>query len=87
MKALYLASVMSLACASSARMKSSLATRASFDLGCTVRETEIVEVESGFYGVTARAMSRIPRWTSGETCNARPPMTTRDVVQLERVIR
>lgn len=65
-------------------LKASLAERASFDLGCTVKESEITEIVSGQFGVTAcgcrATYLSYPSWTlnavSGEKCGARGPGST-----------
>jgi hypothetical protein len=65
-------------------MKSSLAERASFDLGCKVKESEISEIVSGQYGVTAcgcrATYLSYPSWTlnavSGAACRAQGPEAT-----------
>jgi hypothetical protein len=62
-------------------MKASLAERASVDLGCPVKETEITEIVSGQYGVVAcgcrATYVSYPGWTlnavSGEKCGAQGP--------------
>ena len=62
-------------------MKTSLAKRASFELGCTVAESDITEIESGQFGVVACGCKAMyisyPSWhlnsLSGETCTARGP--------------
>lgn len=59
-------------------MKSSLAERATFDLGCPVEEANITEIDSGQFGVVACGCKATyvsyPGWrmnsVSGEACNA-----------------
>jgi len=59
-------------------MKASLAERATFDLGCRVEESNITEIASGQYGVTAcgcrATYVSYPSWTlnavSGEACKS-----------------
>ena len=66
---------------SCASMKSSLAQRATFDLGCAVKEENITEIVSGQYGVTACGCKATylsyPTWTlnvvSGDTCKVTAP--------------
>jgi hypothetical protein len=71
-------------CSTPGRMKSSLAPRASFDLGCKVQESQIVEITDGSYGVEAcgckATYASYPGWTlnsvSGETCKPAAPRTS-----------
>jgi hypothetical protein len=64
-----------------ANMKQSLAERATFDLGCPVRESDVTEIVSGQYGVEAcgcrATYVSYPTWTlnaaSGDTCGAGGP--------------
>ena len=73
-----------LAAASCTSMKASLAERATFDLGCPVHESEITEIASGQYGVTAcgcrATYVSYPSWTmnavSGESCRSQGPAAT-----------
>jgi hypothetical protein len=68
-----------------ANMKQSLAERATFDLGCPVRESDVTEIASGQYGVRAcgcrATYVSYPTWTlnvaSGESCGARGPSASK----------
>ncbi|MBE2250422.1 MAG: hypothetical protein IAE78_12840 [Myxococcus sp.] len=70
-----------LTAAACVNMKASLAERATFDLGCSVKESEITEIASGQYGVTAcgcrATYVSYPGWTlnsvSGEACRSQGP--------------
>jgi hypothetical protein len=76
-----LAVVVLLAASCGGSMKSSLAERASFDLGCPVKESEITEIASGQYGVRAcgcrATYVSYPGWTlnsvAGEACKIQEP--------------
>ena len=77
--AIFVLFVLALMAGGCVSMKASLAERASFDLGCTVKESDIIEIVSGQFGVTACGCKATyvsyPSWTlnvvSGEKCGAR----------------